>query len=394
MVLAATVAAAVAVAAAGTAISVAWVCGHSRLTAACPLGQWIQRAPKAVVDRPLKELGVIETPEEFAQTFVIRNQGDAPLELSRGPSTCRCTVTELPDRPIPPGGRGDVRVGFSAAARRDTLKSGRLSQSVSVLCNDPDNPSLLLRIEATVRCRLAAAPSPITLAIASSDLPREEKRSAQTLIYSQTWDRFELAAVRMSRRGMTCRIERAPAKELDPFQARSGYRVRVALPADMPDGRFAESVEFAARPAAPAGPPRPLELQIDGSVDGRVTIFGPKVDDHGVLRLGVLQEGQGARETMVMKVHDERPTLVFRRVETDPAFMRVRVSAYQGPSATVGLYRIEVEIPREAPQCNFMGKDAGTIRLRTDHPRLRVIEWHVDFAKLADEGYSGPQRLR
>ena len=286
-------AAAIAIAAAWTAIRVGWVCGHGRLTAACPLATWIRRAPKAVVDQPLKKLGVIETPEEFAATFVIRNQGDAPLELCRGPSTCRCTVSELPDHPIPPGGRGEVHVGFSAAARRDTLKTGRLSQGVTVLSNDPDHPSVLLEIEATVRCRLAAAPSPITLAICSSELPLEEKRSARTLIYSQTWDRFELAAVRTSRRGITCRIERASAKELDPFQARSGYRVHVALPGDMPDGRFAESVEFAARPAASAEPPRPLELHIGGSVDGRVTVFGPKVDDHGVLRLGVLQDGQG-----------------------------------------------------------------------------------------------------
>ena len=38
---------------------------------------------------------------------------------------------------------------------------------------------------------------------------------------------------------------------------------------------------------------------------------------------------------------------------------------------------------------NPNGKDAGTVGLWTDHPRPWVVEWHVDFAKVADEGYPG-----
>ena len=33
-----------------------------------------------------------------------------------------------------------------------------------------------------------------------------------------------------------------------------------------------------------------------------------------------------------------------------------------------------------------MALRAGTIRLRTDHPRLPVIEWKVDFARVAGDG--------
>jgi hypothetical protein len=153
----------------------------------------------------------------------------------------------------------------------------------------------------------------------------------------------------------------------------------------MADGRFSEAVNLAARPAAAEKLHR-LELQIQGSVDGRVTLFGPKVDDHGVLRLGVLQRGEGVRQTMVMKVSDPHPALTVRQVETEPEFLHVGVHAYPGSAASVGLYRIEVEIPCQAPACNCMGDRAGVIRLRTDHPRLPLIEWKVDFAKVAGPG--------
>ena len=104
-------------------------------------------------------------------------------------------MTELPAAPLPPGGQAAVRVAFSAATKHDTLKSGPFSRSVIVLSNDPAHGQIVLTIEATVRCRLAAAPAPITLAIDSADLPAAEKRSAETVIYSQSWRRFELAAL-------------------------------------------------------------------------------------------------------------------------------------------------------------------------------------------------------
>ena len=56
-----------------------------------------------------------------------------------------------------------------------------------------------------------------------------------------------------------------------------------------------------------------------------------------------------------MKVRDPRPLLVVRRIETEPDFLHVRINACQGHGPGVGLYRVEVEIPREAPPGNFMG---------------------------------------
>ncbi len=87
-----------------------------------------------------------------------------------------------------------------------------------------------------------------------------------------------------------------------------------------------------------------------------------------------------------MKVRDLCPLLVVRRVETEPAFLRVRVNACQGHGPGIGLYRVEVEVPREAPPGNFMADRAAIVRLWTDHPRLPLIEWKVDFVKVGGRG--------
>ena len=104
------------------------------------LSEAFHHGPKALVDRPQRKLGAIGHPDEFAQKFVFRNQGDSPLELARGPSSCSCTAIDLPEGPILPGGQAVVGMHFNELTKHDTLKTGQLSQSMTVLTNDPDRP--------------------------------------------------------------------------------------------------------------------------------------------------------------------------------------------------------------------------------------------------------------
>jgi hypothetical protein len=66
-------------------------------------------------------------------------------------------------------------------------------------------------------------------------------------------------------------------------------------------------------------------------------------------------------------------------VETSPEFLEVRVSPYKSGSESLGLYRIDVEVPPDAPMGNFLS-EAGEVRILTDHPKLPVLEFEVAFA--------------
>ena len=141
---------------------------------------------------------------------------------------------------------------------------------------------------------------------------------------------------------MQWRIEPATKDELKTVEGRSGYRVHVTLPPDMPDGRFSEFVEFSAMPAGSPAGPRSVQMHIEGSIDGRLTFFGGRVSSDHVLRLGVLHENDHVQESLLMKVNDERPGLAVEHIETVPDFLRVRVACGSDP-AKKGLYRLAVE---------------------------------------------------
>jgi hypothetical protein len=364
----------------GAAAGVVVVHSHNSDAIATRLGNILQSGPKAVIDRQDWDLGIIESPEEFAHAFVIRNNGDSPLKLWRGLSTCSCTVGNLPDAPIPPCGRADINVSFSDAAKKDELKTGAFSESIAIRTNDPDHENVSLKLSATVRRPLEIKPSPITLTIKTTEDEAAEGRSGEAYIYSKTWDQFDLGVVKGSRSGMQWRIEPATEEQLKQLEARSGYCVTVILPPDMEQGEFKERLELVGISADAKERAHKLQLDIQGKIEGRLAIFGAKVDSNQVLRLGALSAGESAKEIILMKVNDQRRSLTIEQIETEPEFMRAKVFPVASEPAKVGLYRIEVEIPGNARPCDYMGAHAGVIRIKTDHPRLPVIELKVSFA--------------
>jgi hypothetical protein len=159
--------------------------------------------------------------------------------------------------------------------------------------------------------------------------------------------------------------------------------VVVSLPPDMPDGHFSEWVEFSAQAGDSIEPPRTVRLNVVGNVFGRVTLHGQKIDRHRVLHLGSVQAGIKVRENVILRVHDEQPLLDIRKIEAEPQFLRVRVAPLENGLGNSGLYRIELEVPPDAPPADYLGDRAGTVRVRTGHPRLPMIEMKVELAVLS-----------
>ncbi len=62
--------------------------------------------------------------------FKFRNVGDAPLVIGSVSTSCGCTVSDYPRRPIPPGEEGEIEVKFDSRGRK-----GRFVKTVTVITN-------------------------------------------------------------------------------------------------------------------------------------------------------------------------------------------------------------------------------------------------------------------
>jgi hypothetical protein len=85
---------------------------------------------------------------------VFTNAGTAPLVIQQVVTTCACAAGKIPDKPIPPGGKGSITVTFLAGQLR-----GKVTKYIFVFSNDPAMKRSLLTITAEVKLEVEAVPS-------------------------------------------------------------------------------------------------------------------------------------------------------------------------------------------------------------------------------------------
>lgn len=108
--------------------------------------------PKIVIEPMEHDFGNIIQGDKVKFTFRIRNAGDAPLEITARPS-CGCVVPQY-DRTIAPGQEGKLEAELNTAGFR-----GAQIKTIQVTSNDPDQPSLSLRLTAFIKTAVEVRPS-------------------------------------------------------------------------------------------------------------------------------------------------------------------------------------------------------------------------------------------
>ena len=76
------------------------------------------------------DFGEITQGSQVNHEFVIHNLGQEPLQIQSALGSCGCTIPEYPQKPIPPGGKGILKVHFNSNG-----KSGLQRNSVRFWAN-------------------------------------------------------------------------------------------------------------------------------------------------------------------------------------------------------------------------------------------------------------------
>ncbi len=108
--------------------------------------------PKATIAEPLKDVGTVSKGDKIVHDFVIKNEGDADLQITSVQPACGCTVADF-DKVIKPGQTGKVHAVIDSATF-----SGPISKGVSVFTNDPEHPQIELTIHAKVEPYISIKP--------------------------------------------------------------------------------------------------------------------------------------------------------------------------------------------------------------------------------------------
>jgi hypothetical protein len=113
------------------------------------------QAPLAVISETKHDFGEVFEDRQLSHTFVIKNNGAAPLEILKVDPDCACTVPRY-DRTIPPGGQGEITL---------TLKPysvvRQFRKETKIFSNDREHAEFSLVLTGTARPFIEIQPSHI-----------------------------------------------------------------------------------------------------------------------------------------------------------------------------------------------------------------------------------------
>ncbi len=171
--------------------------------------------PKIHSDKPVHKFGKAWNDKIIEHTFVIKNVGQAPLQIKGVRNTCGCAVVKVEPQTLAPGASLEVKVKLNPKNLEKTVK-----KSVYIESNDPTKPLLALSFEGEVR-------RPITMVPAFARFKALDRLAPSTLdvtLINNLDEPMTLANPRSSVKGVSVKIA-----ELE-----KGKKYKVTLTANPP----------------------------------------------------------------------------------------------------------------------------------------------------------------
>ena len=101
--------------------------------------------PKMQFATPIYDFGKVKSGELVKYTYVFTNVGGATLQVSNVQVTCGCTTAGDWTRRVDPGQTGSIPIQFNTVGY-----GGAVGKSITVTCNDTNQPAVVLQIKGNV----------------------------------------------------------------------------------------------------------------------------------------------------------------------------------------------------------------------------------------------------
>lgn len=204
------------------------------LAAATLLAQGAAGKPKVVAVEPIKDVGFVAKGDLAVHEFVLRNEGNAPLEVREVRAACGCTVADF-DKVIAPGKTGKVRVTLDTGSF-----NGPVAKGVTVFTNDPDTPTLELTVRTEVGQFIKLKPGYARFITVQGE---PEGKIVQTL-WTPDKTPLEIVKVESPYPFMNVRFwEAKPEERLAENADQQQWKVEIHLADDAPVGALTEPVK-------------------------------------------------------------------------------------------------------------------------------------------------------
>jgi hypothetical protein len=103
------------------------------------------KLPKIFFQQSQYDFGIVKEGDVVSHTFTFTNKGKATLDIKDIKTSCGCTAALVSNKQIPPGKEGTLKIDLDTKNRE-----GRMSRTITVSSNDPEEPNKVLTIYAEI----------------------------------------------------------------------------------------------------------------------------------------------------------------------------------------------------------------------------------------------------
>jgi hypothetical protein len=335
--------------------------------------------------------GTVGVGAKGAHEFLIRNTGDAPLELTRGATSCTCTVSDFEEseggssgaKVVPPGGSTKLKVQW-----RGKGDGGPFRQQASVATNDPRRPQIAFVVEGIVVPTYKAIPSSIVLPKLSAG--SGEQATVRIFTYGKEPPAVDSLTTTDEKTAQLYSLTSTPltsAEVATETGATGGFQITADIRPGLPIGPLRQTIKAVFRIPEEVT----AEIPVEGSVTGDLALAGKAWDSsHEALSLGTVSSRKGSQTELFLTAKGPH------RAEVKPVVREVIPNSLQvviGEGKPVGsgnVIRIPLAItipPGSAPSNHICSPQApaGRIVLDTGHPDSPTLTIPVCVAIIPEQ---------
>jgi hypothetical protein len=333
--------------------------------------------PRVEVPELRYNFGSMERGTSKSHEFEMRNVGSAPLTLRNGPTSCKCTLSQVPTAPVPPGGSTKVKVEWSAKSG-----SGEFTQTAKVETSDPTHSEVEFTIVGQIVVNSAVEPMDFMF----DKVNIGETKTAQVYVMAMLQDNLTVKDAEFSdptlRDKFDVKIEPVEKDVLPNKLARKGVRVTLTSKADLPVGRFSSWLRL----HTDLKDNETLDIPLSGQVVGDIAVRGLTGwnDDQGMLMIGSVKSSEGAHGKVNLIVRGKDAADVkFQVKSVTPPELKVTIGKPQKVKDTFVQVPVDIEIPKGTPPMVHLDTaqgEAAHIVFSTTHPKVKELTMGVRFA--------------
>ncbi len=312
-----------------------------------------EKAPRLTIVEPVKDYGTVPKGDKLEWAFVVKNTGDADLQIIAAKPGCGCTVADF-DKVIKPGATGKV------TAHVDTTSfAGPIAKSVTLETNDPNTPTAQLTLHAIVKPYVEAYPA----GFVRYTLLQGDADSQTVTLYSEEDEPFEITRIEVPGDYVKATFAKIDKKEdLAPNVGRPGqnqYKVTITVGGpDVKIGPLADKIHIYTN--SKHQPEYPIS--ISGIV--RPTF---RVEPTGVNFGEVAPSDSAATRSVLLRSNDTKMPEKFTVTKVESSVPAVMTSIK--PGANKGEFEVTLQLAKDSKP----GDIDGTVKIFTSDKMNPVV---------------------